>query len=85
MNKTALAMLACPVILASMLLLANAAEAAEASNAMLSAPTAHAQVVVADQHIAASVQPSNPIKDHMGCSCAACTKALSQMQGQFVL
>ena len=85
MNKTALAMLACPVILASMLLLANAAEAAEASNAMLSAPTAHAQVVVAEQHIAASVQPSNPIKDHMGCSCAACTKALSQMQGQFVL
>jgi len=78
-------MLACPVILASMLLLANAAQAAEASNVMLSAPTAHAQVVVADQHIAASVQPSNPIKDHMGCSCAACTKALSQMQGQFVL
>ncbi|MBD1835745.1 hypothetical protein H6F61_24465 [Cyanobacteria bacterium FACHB-472] len=83
MNKTALAMLASPVILASMLLLANAAQAAEASNAMLSAPTA--QVVVADQQVPASVQPSNPIKDQMGCSCAACTKALSQMQGQFVL
>lgn len=83
MNKTALAMLASSVILASMLLLANAAQAAEASNAMLSAPSA--QVVLADQQVPASVQPSNPIKDHMSCSCAACTKALSQMQGQFTL
>ncbi|MEW5856687.1 MAG: hypothetical protein AB1861_04830 [Cyanobacteriota bacterium] len=83
MNKTALAMLASPVILASMLLLANAAQAAEASNAMLSAPSV--QVVVADQQVSASVQSSNPIKDHMSCSCAACTKALSQMQGQFTL
>ncbi|MBD1944039.1 hypothetical protein H6F78_07485 [Coleofasciculus sp. FACHB-64] len=84
MNRIALALLTCPIILASMLLLANTAQAAEASNTMLSAPTAQV-IVVQDQQVPASVQPSNPIKDHLGCSCAACTKALSQMQGQFTL
>ncbi|MBD2538719.1 hypothetical protein [Coleofasciculus sp. FACHB-SPT36] len=84
MNRIALALLTCPIILASMLLLANTAQAAEASNMMLSAPTAQV-IVVQDQQVPASVQPSNPIKDHLGCSCAACTKALSQMQGHFTL
>ncbi|MBD1896248.1 hypothetical protein [Coleofasciculus sp. FACHB-129] len=84
MNRIALALLTCPIILASMLLLANTAQAAEASNMMLSAPTAQV-IVVQYQQVLASVQPSNPIKDHLGCSCAACTKALSQMQGQFTL
>ncbi len=84
MNKTALAMLACPVILASMLLLANAAQAAEATTFVVSA-SATPVLVAQDQQAPVSVQPSNPIKDQMGCSCAACTKALSQMQGQFVL
>ncbi len=84
MNRIALALLTCPIILASMLLLANTAQAAEASNTMLSAPTAQV-IVVQDQQVPASVQPSNPIKDQIGCSCAACTKALSQMQGQFTL
>ncbi|MBD1837734.1 hypothetical protein NDI44_09355 [Trichocoleus sp. DQ-A3] len=84
MNRIALALLTCPIILASMLLLANTAQAAEASNMMLSAPTAQV-IVVQYQQVPASVQPSNPIKDHLGCSCAACTKALSQMQGQFTL
>jgi hypothetical protein len=84
MNRIALALLTFPIILASMLLLANTAQAAEASNAMLSAPTA--QVIVAQgQQLHTSVQPINPIKDQIGCSCAACTKALSQMQGQFLL
>lgn len=84
MNRIALSLLTFPIILASMLLLANTAQAAEASNTMLSAPTAQV-IVVQDQQVPASVQPSNPIKDHLGCSCAACTKALSQMQGQFTL
>lgn len=84
MNRIALSFLTFPIILASMLLLANTAQAAEASNTMLSAPTAQV-IVVQDQQVPASVQPSNPIKDHLGCSCAACTKALSQMQGQFTL
>lgn len=84
MNKTALAMLASPVILASMLLLANAAQAAEATTSVVSASATPA-LVAQDQQAPASVQPSNPIKDQIGCSCAACTKALSQMQGQFTL
>jgi hypothetical protein len=84
MNRIVLALLTFPIILASMLLLANTAQAAEASNAMLSAPTSQV-IVTQGQQLHASVQPINPIKDQIGCSCAACTKALSQMQGQFVL
>ena len=84
MNRIFLALLTFPIILASMLLLANTAQAAEASNAMLSAPTSQV-IVTPGQQLHTSVQPINPIKDQIGCSCAACTKALSQMQGQFVL
>jgi hypothetical protein len=53
---------------------------------MISVPAAQ----VVNLHRAAPMlnlteQQRNPIIDQLGCSCAACMKALSQMQGQLTL
>ncbi len=80
MNIVKLILLACPVILASILLIANPAKASSFKS-ITSMPMI---TVVSTQPNTGFVTPnlsqvSNPITDQVGCSCASCIQAKSQM------
>lgn len=82
MKIAKLILLACPVVLASMMMLANPAAASIAN-----APTTAEVTLVSTQPIIASApklnQQSNPILDQLGCGCATCVKAkFQQLQGK---
>ena len=90
MNRATLTLLASSWSLAAVILITNPANAApvatQAIEPMISIPAAQ----VVNLHRAAPMlnltdQQRNPIIDQLGCSCAACMKALSQMQGQLTL
>jgi hypothetical protein len=74
-----LILLAFPLVLASTLMLANPAAAS-----ILNAPGKAQVILVSTQPISESLTPkltqeSNPITDQLGCSCASCVKANSQL------
>jgi hypothetical protein len=79
-----LVLLACPVLIASILLVTNPANAAS----IKSAPTKQAIVVVSAQPILELgtlhlTQASNPITDQLGCNCANCVQdQLNLLQGK---
>ncbi|MEA5503309.1 hypothetical protein VB735_09350 [Halotia wernerae UHCC 0503] len=80
MNIVRLILLACPVILASILLVANPAKA----STFKFVPNVQMIAVVSTQPIIGLVAPnlfqaSNPIKDQVGCNCASCVQTKSQM------
>jgi hypothetical protein len=80
MNIAKLILLACPVILASILLVANPAKA----SSFQSATATQTIAVVSTQQSTKLITPklsqaSNPIMDQVGCSCASCVQAKSQM------
>ncbi|MFN6565657.1 hypothetical protein [Dendronalium sp. ChiSLP03b] len=75
-----LILLACPVFLASILLIANPAKALS----IKSAPATQAIAVVSTQQTTDLAAPkltlaSNPIGDGLGCNCASCVQAKLQM------
>ncbi|WP_445638397.1 DUF2946 domain-containing protein [Nostoc sp. DSM 114161] len=75
MNIAKLILLVCPAFLASILMLANPAQASS-----LNAYTTPAIAVVSTQEIPSLaapqlIQKSNPILDRLGCNCAECTQA----------
>ncbi|BAY28575.1 hypothetical protein NIES2107_04060 [Nostoc carneum NIES-2107] len=76
MNILKLILLACPVVLASILWVANPAQA----SSLQSAPTTEITLVVSAQPsaelLATQVTPaSHTILDQAGCSCASCTQS----------
>jgi hypothetical protein len=76
MNITKLILLACPILLASILLVANPAHASN----LKSAYTIHVNTLVSTQQIFDLATPrltekSNPITDQLGCNCAECVQA----------
>ena len=82
MKIAKLILLACPIVLASMMMLALPA-AASIANASTTAEV----TLVSTQPIIASApklnQQSNPILDQLGCGCATCVKAkFQQLQGK---
>jgi hypothetical protein len=87
MNIIKLILLACPVALASMLLVANPAAASH----LESVPAVTQQVtLVAAQPVHQRVAPnlssdSQSIIDQLGCSCASCVQAKLQMEGKLSL
>jgi hypothetical protein len=84
MNIAKLILLACPVVLTSILLLANPARA----SSLKSAPATQIITVASTQQITEFATPkfaqaSNPIIDQLGCNCANCTQAkLHLLQGK---
>ncbi|MBW4643637.1 MAG: hypothetical protein KME23_11720 [Goleter apudmare HA4340-LM2] len=80
MNIVKLILLACPVFIASVLMLANPAQA----SSIKSAPAAQITTVVYVPAISHFVAPtlataSNPIMDQLGCNCANCVKSKFQL------
>ncbi|MBW4475697.1 MAG: hypothetical protein KME54_02215 [Tolypothrix brevis GSE-NOS-MK-07-07A] len=78
MKIAKLILLAFPVVVASALMLALPATAS-----IVNAPTAQV-TLVSTQPISQSLTPkftqeSNPIKDQLGCNCASCVQANSQL------
>lgn len=76
MNILKLILLACPVVLASILWVANPAQA----SSLQSAPTTQITLVVSAQQsselVAPKVAPApHTILDQAGCSCASCTQS----------
>ncbi len=89
MNRATLTLLTSCGSLAALLLMTNPADASpvvsQAANPVMSAPTAQpVNLHRANPMLDARAQ-KNPILDNLGCNCAACTKAILQMQGQFTL
>ncbi len=86
MKIVKLVLLACPVLLASMLLVANPAAASSVNS---TPETPHIAVVSAQPNheaIAPKLSAdSNPIMDQLGCNCATCVKAKLQMEGKLPL
>jgi hypothetical protein len=84
MNIVKLILLACPAFLASMLLIANPAQAASVQ----SAPGTEITMVASVHPISELIAPkltsaSNPIMDQLGCQCATCVKSKFELlQGQ---
>ena len=78
MKIAKLILLAFPVVIASMLMLANPAAAS-----IVNAPAKAQVTLVSAQSIPESVTPltqeSNPITDQLGCNCPTCVKANSQL------
>lgn len=78
MKIAKLILLAFPVVVASTLMLALPAAAS-----IVNAPATAQVTLVSTQPIPQSVTPltqeSNPIKDQLGCSCATCVQANSQL------
>jgi hypothetical protein len=79
MKIAKLILLAFPVVLASTLMLANPAAAS-----IVNAPGKAQVILVSTQPISESLTPkltqeSDPIKDQLGCNCASCVKANSQL------
>lgn len=95
MNRYNLIWLACPAILASMLLVANSAHATEAVTQAIDievpAPaTATFEVVFEQQTPEAPMleftdQESDEAIDRYGCDCSSCLNALRQLQGKLPL
>ncbi|MBD2434039.1 MULTISPECIES: hypothetical protein [Fischerella] len=87
MNIIKLILLACPVVLACMLLVANPAAASHLN----SIPAVTQQVtLVSAQPVHQWVAPnlssdSQTIIDQLGCSCATCVQAKLQMEGKVSL
>ncbi|NWF60638.1 MAG: hypothetical protein HXY43_15605 [Fischerella sp.] len=86
MNIIKLILLACPVVLASMLVFANPAVASTAH----SAPVTTQITLVSAQPIHQSITPnlsgdSKSIMDQLGCNCASCVKSRLQMEGKLSL
>jgi hypothetical protein len=79
MKIAKLILLAFPVVVASILMLANPAAAS-----IVNAP-AKAQVTLVSAQLIPELttpkltQESNPIKDQLGCNCPSCVKANSQL------
>ncbi|WP_414624049.1 hypothetical protein [Calothrix sp. CCY 0018] len=77
-----LVLFALPVLVASMLFLTNPA----AASSVDSASTTHinsTSVQAVDEFVTLNqVDNSNPIIDHLGCNCAYCAGAESQLQGK---
>ncbi len=84
MNITKLILLACPIVLASILLVANPARA----SSLKPAPATQIIMLGSTQQITEFAtlkfaQASNPIIDQLGCNCANCTQAkLQVLQGK---
>ncbi|WP_315788932.1 hypothetical protein [Fischerella sp. JS2] len=87
MNIIKLILLACPVVLASMLFVINPAAASD----LKSIPAVTQQVtLVSAQPVHQWVAPnlssdSQTIIDQLGCSCASCVQAKLQMEGKLSL
>jgi len=80
MNIAKLILLACPVFLASMLMLANPAHA----SSLKFAPATQITAVVSaqpDLELASLTltQATNPLIDQLGCNCANCVKSKFQL------
>ncbi|QLE56528.1 hypothetical protein [Nostoc sp. TCL26-01] len=78
-----LVLLACPVLVASILLVVNPANA----TSMKSAPTTEAIALVSAQPVLPEMphltQASNPITDQLACNCANCVQTkLNLLQGK---
>ncbi|MBW4685193.1 MAG: hypothetical protein KME40_08845 [Komarekiella atlantica HA4396-MV6] len=83
MNIAKLILLACPVFLASILMVANPAIA----SILKSTPATQIITVASTQHITEFTTPlaqaSNPIIEQLGCNCGNCTQAkFQQLQGK---
>jgi hypothetical protein len=87
MNIIKLILLACPVVLASMLLVANPASASHLK--FIPAVTQQVTLVSAQpvhQWVAPNLSSnSQTIIDQLGCSCATCVQAKLQMEGKLSL
>jgi hypothetical protein len=87
MNILKLIFLACPIFLASMLLVSNPAQA----SSLKSAPATQIMMVASTQPIPELVTPkltpaSNPILDQAGCNCANCVQSkFHLLQGKLPL
>ncbi len=83
MNRAKFVLLACPVLLASMMV-ANPAHA----STIKSAPATPVVTVVSAQQTSESValsevtKKTNPIREQLGCGCASCVNAQNQLQGK---
>ena len=85
MNEAKLVLVATPLLVAS-ILLGNSAQA----SIVKSIPARTHVALVSAQPIPESVTPnssqeSNPITDQLGCGCAYCVKAKSELQGKLPL
>ncbi len=78
MKIAKLLLLAFPVVLASVLMLANSA-AASIVNAPATSQVTFVSTQPIPQSVTALTQESNPIKDQLGCNCATCVQANSQL------
>lgn len=84
MNRAKFVLLACPVLLASVLVVANPAQASTGK----SAPTTPVVRVGSAQQISESValsevtKKTNPIREQLGCGCTSCVNAQNQLQGK---
>lgn len=85
MNIAKMILLACPVFLASILLLANPAQASnlkpEFATQMISVASTQPMSELVTLH---ATKTSNPIMDQLGCNCATCFQSKFEMlQGKF--
>ncbi|MEA5581305.1 hypothetical protein VB620_08130 [Nodularia harveyana UHCC-0300] len=84
MNIAKMILLACPVFLTSILLLANPAQASSLQSAsatsMISVASHQAITELPTLH---TTKTSNPIMDQLGCNCATCLQSKFEiLQGQ---
>ncbi len=84
MNIAKLILLACPAFLASMLLLANPAQASSLKSASATQIITVASIhQIPDLAAPKLIQKSNPILDQLGCNCANCVEAqFESIQGK---
>ncbi|AKG23664.1 hypothetical protein [Calothrix sp. 336/3] len=85
MNLIKLVLLACPAFIASILLVANPAQAAVTD---ITHPIPQVvQVSVQSHHTVFTphLATSNPIKDQLGCNCSSCVKVRMQLEGKLPL
>ncbi|MBW4556656.1 MAG: hypothetical protein KME59_12070 [Trichormus sp. ATA11-4-KO1] len=80
MNIAKLILLACPVFLASILLVANPSHASSLESAFTTQMVSIASHQQVDEFAALKVtQSSNPIMDQLGCNCATCVQSKFQL------
>ncbi len=77
-----LVLFALPVLVASMLFLANPAAAFPVDSASTTHINSTSVQAVEGLATLNQVDNSNPIIDHLGCNCAYCAGAESQLQGK---
>ncbi len=86
MNIIKLILLACPFVVASMLLVVNPAQAAVIKSASIEpqvtlvSPQSNFELITHQFS-----QPSDPIREHLGCNCARCAQASQLLQGKLPL